>query len=105
LHNTLQAQVQPLGVRIYTVRLLCRPEPTMLEAQLAAQARAQELAALAAALGPGYNMAQILPLELLDRLRRGDSRLLTALNLSLPVAPGDANGYTSPAMYWVLGSR
>lgn len=69
LHRTLQDRVQPLGVRICTIRLLCQPAPFILEAQLAAtrtklaaQAQAQALEMLTAALGPAGNVMQILPL-------------------------------------------
>jgi hypothetical protein len=111
LRNTLQDRMQPFGVRIYTIRLLCRPVPMMFEAQLAAtrtelvaQARAQALAMLVAALGPDHNLAQILPLEMLQRVQQGDPLLLTALNLPLPVA-SKINHQDSLAMHWMLASR
>ncbi|MCB0166639.1 MAG: hypothetical protein KDI79_20590 [Anaerolineae bacterium] len=109
LRNTLQDRVQPLGIRIHTIRVLCRPAPMILEAQLAAahtrltaHARAQALAMLAAALGPETNVTQILPLELLQKIQQGDT--MTALNLSLPATSG-VNSQDSLGLLLMLGSR
>jgi hypothetical protein len=110
LRNTLQDRLQPLGLHVQTIRLLCRPAPMMLEAQLAAartqlaaQARAQALELLASALGPDYHLTDILPLELLQKIHpQGDSS--TYLNLSLPVT-SKMNDQDSLLMHWMLASR
>ena len=88
LQQTLQAQVQPFGLRIHTVRLIIQPTPAMLRAQLAAsqiqveaEARAQALAKLIHKIGPDHDLRQLLSLELLQMAQQGDSHLLTTLNL------------------------
>lgn len=107
LRHTLQDRVQPLGVHIHTIRLLYRPAPMMLEAQLAAartqlaaQARAQALEMLTTALGPNHDVAHILPLELLHRVQPGET--VTALNLSLPTTTSNNE---SSALHWMLASH
>jgi len=69
LEQTLQTKLEPFGVRLHSVRLLCQPVPTLLDAQLAAkrtelraQAQAQALTTLATALGPDGRLIQLLAL-------------------------------------------
>lgn len=109
LHQTLQDRVERFGVRIYTIRLLCYPAPTQLEAQFAAartrllaQARAQALELLVTTLGPDQDMTHILPLELLQRIESGDA--ISAFNLSLPIT-SSVNPPESPAIHWLLASH
>jgi regulator of protease activity HflC (stomatin/prohibitin superfamily) len=108
LKHTLQDRLGPFGMRIHTVRLLCRSTPRILEAQLVAkqtrlisEARAEAMRQLASMLGSNHNVSQLLPFELLQRVHEGESGLLTALNLPLPTTSSDGDQSTL-AMHWLV---
>lgn len=101
--ESLQKRLAPLGVRIHTVRLICQPEPTVLNARIAAQARAQELATLAAILGPQYDLDKIWRLELLDSIRRGSAQFITALDAPSSTEGESGNGHAR--LQLILGPR
>ena len=109
--KVLQDRVKVFGVRVHMVRLICRPDPMWLQAnlmarqaELAANVRAQGMAALATALGPRQNIAQTFPLELmlLSQMQQGEGRLLPVVDL-LPAR--GSNGHTSPTIHWMFGSN
>ena len=109
LQNTLQANVQRLGVQVSRVRLIIHPAAKMLEANLEAQIRAKTLATLGAMLGPTYNqkLAQVLPLEQLRKTLPLELQMMAAINLAQPTALG-GNGtaaQTFPILHWVLNTR
>ncbi len=110
LHHTLQSQTQQFGVRIFEVRLLYRPAPMILEAQLIAkrkqleaESRAYALKVLTTVLNSDHKvMQEILPLELLQRMQQDNTA--SALNLSLPLV-SEVNRQDPLTMQWMLASR
>lgn len=110
LANTLQTNVQKLGVRVSTVRLLFRPAPEMVHAYMGAHIQAQTLAALAKVLGPEYtqSLGHILPLGLLGGTLPNELQMLAALSFLQPAVVsgnGHGNGHTSPVIHWVLDAH
>ncbi len=98
IHHALSESVRWLGVRVIGVRLLLRPAPVMLEAELAAQAQARAMLALMNAAGEDRDLlAQALPLQLLQS-QAGNAHLMASLSLQ----PGATAGAASPALYWVV---
>jgi len=102
IHHALSERVRWLGVRVLAVRLLLRPAPVMLEAELAAQAQARAVLALTNLAGVDRELlAQVLPLQLLQP-QTGNAHLVTSLSLQ----PGAGTGATSPVLHWVVdGNR
>lgn len=93
LSDRLQARVAILGVRIHTIRLICRLEPTVLNARIAAEARAQELGILATVLGPQNQLESLMRLEMLESFRRSGSQLVTAFDIPESAEHDGSNGH------------
>ncbi len=106
VENTLQANIQRLGVRVSRVRLVLHPSARMLEANLEAQIRSQLLATLGSVLGPEYreNVAQILPLEFLPDMLPHDLSKAAALSVLQQTQRGK-NGASSPVIHWVMNQN
>lgn len=101
IHRTLSESVRWLGVRVLAVRLLLRPAPAILEAELAAQAQARTVLALMNSAGVDRELlAQVLPLQLLQS-QTGNAHLVASLNLQ-SVAENRA---IIPAMHWIVNGE
>lgn len=102
IHRALSESVRWLGVQVLAVRLLLRPAPVMLEAELTAQAQARAVLALMNSAGVDRELlAQVLPLQLLQS-QTGNAHLVASLSLQ----PGVAAGAASPTLHWVVdGNR
>lgn len=81
LRYRLQESHYALGVRVHTVRLIRQPEATVLNARIAAEVRAQELATLAAVLGPQKHLESLMRLAMLEAFRRSAPQLITAFEI------------------------
>ena len=92
VYHRLQDHLATLGARVHTVRLICQPEATMLNARIAAEARAQELTALAAILGPQNQIESLMRLEMLEAFHRSDPQLITAFEIPGSHVQDDGNG-------------
>jgi regulator of protease activity HflC (stomatin/prohibitin superfamily) len=101
LHRTLGDHLRWLGVRVIATRLLLRPAPMLLEAELTAQAQARALLALINTLGADRELlAQLLPLQLLQA-QPGHAHLLASLHLQ----PGADTLSLAPVLHWIVGQR
>ncbi len=99
--HALSERMRWLGVRIIAVRLLLRPAPSMLEAELSAQAQARAVLALMNSAGMDRELlAQVLPLQLLQT-QAGNSHIIASLNLH----PGSNGSAAAPELHWMVDER
>lgn len=86
----LDEVLSPLGVKVDAVRLICQPDPSIVSSRVAAEARSQALATLAAALGSADNYEKLYRLEMLETMRSSGAHIVTTVDMA--GAPSNGNG-------------